>query len=432
MVGLGVLVLGACGPEDSGSGASRERPALPSFSPAGAAAQGSSTMAMEGSAAPLVARDMSYPARPVEYRLAGGVEAGRSTAPAYRIEPGERPDDAAMRRIAEALGMQGTPVEEDGQLVLRDGAAERRLTFPVPGQGWSYDSGSLGSLDKVTSSVGSAVCRPDGTCEETSSSAPPPPPPPALPDLPSKDEARAIALRFAERIGLDATAREVGGEPSYGWTVVLTPDVGGLPVRGMETYVVIGSRGAIVNGSGAFMTVEKVADYPLASVADAFERSGLADGGGWVGIAGGGREPAIAVDSGAPMTATDAPEPAPAPDQPPTTAAPEVVELTAVRMVLVPAYPACPGQTMYLVPGYELTAGADRVVGPIPAVEDADLQQPPPADASSAAADDSDAMVKADACGRPVPVPAEGKEGESVPGAEPADPVAPGPATTEP
>jgi hypothetical protein len=312
---------------------------------------------------------------PVQYRMAEGVEAPATEAPAYRFVP---EGDDAKARLAKVLG--------DGNLEVRHGV-------------WYFHT-----TDQSGASV-TAECKvlPDGSCEEK---APPPPPP----GVPSAKEAEAELKTILGRLGIDTSSGRIraldAGEPVYQRAVSFEPAVGGLPVQDLTTTIAFGENGRIEFANGYLGTFEKVGDYPLVGVAEAYDRFqvGMVGGDARVATEVGVPEPAldtpVASDGGATAgsagsagagsagqtargssgtadvapadPAADPPMDLPAEPSPPVEH--RVVEITGAEVVLTPVYPRCEGDTLFLVPSFRLQP--EEIGFAVPAVEQASVVDP--------------------------------------------------------
>jgi hypothetical protein len=242
--------------------------------------------------------------------------------PVYRLSG--TVDEARVRALADVLELAGDPVHEAGYWHLQsddavlevydDGGGywwfgiQSRETLPTDGGG----SGGCEPGPAVDCAVSSGTVAPDGagsppttvisegssgsgsctayeaedgtTVEECVSSAEPCPPdapctlpapiepqPPA--DLPSKGDARQIALDLLQATGMDVDNASVTVDGPYdAWYVTVEPKVDGVPVSGWMSSVSVGSKGAITSASGTLATPELLGDYPLIDTSAAIDR----------------------------------------------------------------------------------------------------------------------------------------------------------------
>ena len=282
---------------------------------------------LEGGAA-----DMMFPAQRVEYRLGGSLPDLPDEAPVYELAGSV--DEAAVRRVADAVGLDGATVERQGDAwVARTDDRELRVEGGVPGAPWylsegrtscgpdvpvSSDGGSVavacleavtghavtaetearagegGSVEPTEPAPPATVepcpmpdCPPGTACAQVCPAPPMPVPPPERPaDLPTKDEAERIAREVLEASGTDLTGARVKVEDGFDqWFVNVEPAVDGVPTVGLTHGVSVGPKGAIRFANGWLGDPEKGADYPLATLERAVERLQEAGGFGWTAYA---------------------------------------------------------------------------------------------------------------------------------------------------
>lgn len=318
-IGVGAIALVGRGP--SGEAA---LPALPVAGPASAAT------------ASMVGRDALVAPGTVEYRVAGDLPEPASSAPAYRL--GADTAEEVVAGLAAALGLRGDVEATPAEWAVYDGSAGLHVARQ-PGLPWWYasvDGSRCAGPDTVVASDGPApsAC-PDGVVAAeqaeraeraeavaaAASSAPsrpgdtascemPPCPegqaciqvcpdgspvvePPRPADLPTEDEAARIARRLLADLGLDAASLRVD-DGFDRWFVTAEHRVGGLPVLGFESGVVVGRQGRVESANGHLGTPEHLGDYPLAGVGAGLER--LRAGGVFGGGPGGDARMALAPD----------------------------------------------------------------------------------------------------------------------------------------
>jgi hypothetical protein len=406
------LVAGACGNGDGDGAASGDLPLLPSSgggaggdaesaSGAGGARSAATAMAAEGDDA--AASDMAIapmePYQPVEYRLADDIEKMGGKAPAYRLEA--TVDEGTVRRLADAFGVKGTAKEENGSWNITDPASRARGLYVSPDGTFNFYDESAAMRAEA-----SAVCSSDGKCEDTT------PAEPALPsNLPSESEARKAAEEAFDKAGVDLGDREARIDRSdYNVAVSYSTSLDGTEVEGWGFVASFGDNAQLQYVSGSLANPSEIGQYPLVETKAAYDRwSAGMGGGGRVGIA---TDTAVAEPAvGAPASGggTDAVAPETVPTLPP-----KIVEIDRVEQVLLVEYGRCPGDPMYLVPGYRLYAG-DDVYASIPAVADEYLaaSQDAPDPAGDRATSSGDSFE---------PCPNTGV-GETEPGREPDSPT---------
>ncbi len=301
---------------------------------------------MKGAAsadASAIAEPMLAPLQPVEYRLADGAKAPASSAPAYKLVPG---GDLTSRQVAAALALQGD--EADGVEVEQ-------------GIGWFYAAGGQDGVVS-SSSVGCAASTPApvrSTPEDDACGDVPEPQPPA--GVPTAAEAEARFREVLDRLGVDVTKGKVEGDlggDDFARSVRFTPEVDGTLVPGLETTVTYGGEGRVEYAQGFSGRFEKLGDYPLVAMDEAFRRF-QAGRGGIEPMVGRGDAVAEAVpadvpakapaaDDGPTMTIEPQPDPLPVPLEP------RIVEITGAELTFQLVYPFCEGGDYFLVPAYRL------------------------------------------------------------------------------
>lgn len=365
-VGLVVaLVAGACGNGDGdASSSSGDLPLLPSSGggdEGAAAAETASGSATGGSAttgdATITRIAPSGPYQPIEYRLADGIDPMGGEGGAYRLDAVV--DEAVVKKLAAAFGIDGVPKEQRGYWTVGD-PATKALQVDAAGMFNVHDNTTSQTAEA------SAVCSSDGHCDAPAPTAPPKPA-----NLPSDDAAKEAATELFERAGIDVEASVVLVDRSdYYVSVAMQPSLDGAEVEGWGFVATFGDNAELQYASGSLARPSKIGDYPLVDTEAAYERWTSGMGGDRVGVAVDTVEPAPAV--GAPEPAVGMPAYGTAPETVPTLP-PKIVEIDRVEQVLLTEYARCPGEPMYLVPGYRLYAG-DEPYATIPAVAGEYLQ----------------------------------------------------------
>jgi hypothetical protein len=318
VAGVGLLVV----TDDDGTSLAADLPKLP--------------VGVLGELSTRAAAADSMLAGPVEWRVQGDLPKLDDHATAYRLDA---PTDAAVRRLTTAL--------PDARLAGPRG----EWTLAPTGVGCSPPPPGAAPDTPVSCASGTvstaAPCPPEAICE-----IPRPQAPPA--DLPSEEDARAIALRTLDAAGFDTSGHvEVFG-PGDAWEVMANPKVHGRRVFGAANHLSVGPKGVILRGGGQLLAADAIGDYPLVSTEKGVERlKAQGNGGGFP--ARGGPEPAIAIDSDAPIQQQ-----------------PVVRTITGVTLGLQPTFGTTEG---YLAPIF-LFETDDGGVVPVPAVIDELLEQP--------------------------------------------------------
>ncbi|WP_308310428.1 hypothetical protein [Streptomyces sp. CC210A] len=184
--------------------------------------------------------------------MAGTLPDGPGTAHTYRPKGTVDADDVA--RLADLLGVEGTPVEEHGAWRVgpqKDGSgAVLRVDAQAPAT-WTYHVGG-----PVTDNCpkGKKACPPDG-----GRSGKPV----------GEDAAKRAAAPVLEGLGL-ADARLDASQVMDGVRVVnADPVVAGLPTYDWSTGIRVGTGGAVVGGSGRLLEPVRAAEYPVMTAQEA-------------------------------------------------------------------------------------------------------------------------------------------------------------------
>ncbi|MFF4035804.1 hypothetical protein ACFYZ2_39720 [Streptomyces sviceus] len=183
----------------------------------------------------------------VTYRVDGSLPDGPDSAPVYRTQGQVTEDDVA--RLAEALGVDGTPVAQ-GQVWrvgVKDGSGPSlQVNRQAPGA-WTFQRYS-----PVIDDCGSAtVC---GQKPET------PTGPPVSTAVAEKAAAPVLKALGQDTAKLDAS--QVMGAQRI---VNADPLVGGLPTYGWATGVTVNGQGEVVGGTGQLKAPVKSDTYPVLS-----------------------------------------------------------------------------------------------------------------------------------------------------------------------
>lgn len=309
-------------------------------------------------------------------------------APAYRLRGNV--DEAAVRALADALGVAGelvhdgpawTVAGEGGTLEVYEGGAQwwyssefyeesaagsgsssgsagGGLACPESGDDVVVDCGvtTMTTYPECTASDGSAGCitgecppntecvvpdtvPPDVECDLTDGCAEPLPVPVEPPaDLPSEDEARAIALELLAATGFDVDGADVTVDRPYdAWYVTVEPRVDGL-LSGLLASASVGSGGEVTSAGGYLGDPERLGDYPLLDTRAAIDRANAQQAeGGWFAYSPRG---GMAMDTGvataeAPMSAASCAA------EPGTTATTECEDTFSVEVPTTPTTYPC-------------------------------------------------------------------------------------------
>ncbi|MEV6960466.1 hypothetical protein AB0M97_14955 [Streptomyces sp. NPDC051207] len=204
------------------------------------------------------------------YRAAGTLPEGPGSAPVYRAAGQVTRGEVA--RLAGALGVDGTPVEQ-GQtwrIGPKDGAGPSlQVNRQAPGT-WTfyrYAPGTDNCTGRLTCASGPAAGGPAaGPVGE--------------------EAAKKAAAPVLKAVGQDdarLSARQVHGANRV---VNAEPLVGGLPTYGWSTGITVGASGEVVGASGQLKAPVKGDTYPVLDAERTLELLNAAPGGGPVGIGG--------------------------------------------------------------------------------------------------------------------------------------------------
>lgn len=267
-----------------------------------------------GEASAPAAADMAMMAW-ITYVAGDDLPALGGSGAAYRL-PGAI-DAGDVAKVARALGLDGevTPGEGNWRVQTSQGSLE---VYEGGGGSWWYnstvspvrgDEQAVASGGASAGSVGSTGCEPSAGDPEANKAcagvavAPPatvvttvpavggvaecppdakcidPGPPEAItppPDLPSKAEAREIALDLLAATGMGIEGARVTIEGPYeAWFVNVELQVDGVLVSGLGGSVTVGSKGEVTNASGYLGRLERLGDYPVLDTRSAIERLNL-------------------------------------------------------------------------------------------------------------------------------------------------------------
>ena len=336
-----------------------------------------------------------YPYGVIVYKAGANLPALDGSGRAYKVTG---IDADAARRLADAFGFND--ITPDADSTFTKGDAQLTLS---PSGFWGYTRQSSGG--DVSSSGVAVACAPDTDC---------PAPPTTIPqhpaDLPSQDEATAIAIALVQRAGIDTENATISVDDFVTqWSVRIEPVVDGLPTEGMTTSVTIGEGGVVEYANGIFGHPQAADEYPLIGTSAAIDRLNKGEGFAGPRPLMGAAEDATAAASGepGPITGSEpgsvgsgepgsvAPgEPVPPPScettipsdvpcapepVPPVTGTippppPQEITITGAEQILLYAS-SYTGEESWLVPGYRFTT--DQGVGPsVLAIDDSFLTPP--------------------------------------------------------
>ncbi|MFF7562823.1 hypothetical protein ACFZB4_23000 [Streptomyces pseudovenezuelae] len=182
----------------------------------------------------------------VTYRVDGSLPDGPGSAPVYRVQGQVTEDD--VTRLAEALGVDGTPVAQ-GQVWrvgVKDGSGPSlQVNRQAPGA-WTFQRYS----PVVDDCTGATVCGK----EQTPTGRPV-----------SEAVAENAAAPVLKAVGQGAAKLDASQVMGAQRVVNADPVVGGLPTYGWATGVTVNGQGEVVGGSGQLKAPVKSDTYPVLS-----------------------------------------------------------------------------------------------------------------------------------------------------------------------
>ncbi|MFF9894295.1 hypothetical protein [Streptomyces longispororuber] len=203
------------------------------------------------------------------YRAVGELPKGPDSAAVYA--PRGEVTRESVTRLAEALGLSGTPVAQGDAWRLgpaNDGSGPSlQVARKAPGT-WTFSRHEPGGGDNCRKG---RPC-PDGTSPETGT---------PVGEAAAK-KAAAPVLKALGQDGAKLDARQLMGSVRV---VNASPEVDGLPTYGWSTGVQVDGDGQVVGGSGHLAALRKGATYPVVSAEKALDLLN-ASGNGRVGIGG--------------------------------------------------------------------------------------------------------------------------------------------------
>ncbi|KUF15371.1 hypothetical protein [Streptomyces silvensis] len=222
-----------------------------------------------------------------------------------------------VSRLAEALGLSGTPVVRDGTWRVgpsNDGSGPAlQVGKEAPGT-WTYTRHQAPGSDNCLKGK-RCPGQGGGTADRSPAELHPDDSGGAVGEAAAK-KAAAPVLKAAGLDGAKLDARQLMGSVRV---VNADPEVAGLPTYGWSTGVQVGADGGVVGASGRLTEPEKGATYPVVSADKALDLLNKSGGGGHVDIGGcaspvphgdGGKESGKDSSKDAPCPEDFAPRPA--------------------------------------------------------------------------------------------------------------------------
>ncbi|MFG2130451.1 hypothetical protein ACGFNV_21915 [Streptomyces sp. NPDC048751] len=197
------------------------------------------------------------------YKVDGELPDGPGSAPVYWAKG--QVGKAEVASLAEALGVDGTPVAEGGVWKVGPAKAGEGPTLQVDRQApgaWTFTRYTPGTDD---CKGGAALCRKD-------------PMAPAV-DPVSVETAKKAAAPILKALGQDDAKVDASQVMGAQRVVNADPEVDGLPTYGWTTGLTVGAQGEVVGGSGQLDAPVKGATYPVLSAQKTLDLMKTAPGG---------------------------------------------------------------------------------------------------------------------------------------------------------
>ncbi|MFE4668483.1 hypothetical protein ACFRFC_26240, partial [Streptomyces sp. NPDC056734] len=208
------------------------------------------------------------------YRAVGELPQGPADAPVYTVHGDIGADD--VTRLADALGIAGTPVAEGP-------------SWRIGGQDGQGPSLSVSRQGPGTWTFHQYVPGPDGCQSATTCAEPPDGPAGAVDgtgDPVGEAEARALAAPVLRALGQDDAEVDASQVMGAQRMVNAEPQVDGLPTHGRPTQLTIGTQGELLGGSGQLSPPVEAATYPVLGAEETLGLLNATSGDGRVGIGG--------------------------------------------------------------------------------------------------------------------------------------------------
>ncbi|MGW5334902.1 hypothetical protein [Streptomyces bauhiniae] len=199
-----------------------------------------------GTGSPGIAVGEPDPNGTVHYVVEGDLPDGPDSAPVHLAD--DKAGKSEVARLAEALGIDGTPVADGNG--WRAGEREGGPVLRVTGADWSYTRYAPGTDN----------CRKVTVCSQD----------PAAPaDEPvGTAEAERVARPVLKALGQDDAKLDASQVMGGRRVVNADPVVDGLPTYGWTTGLTVDEKGDLVGGHGMLARLTKGATYPVLGAAD--------------------------------------------------------------------------------------------------------------------------------------------------------------------
>ncbi|GGS21618.1 hypothetical protein AB0E75_19865 [Streptomyces griseoviridis] len=209
------------------------------------ASGGSDGRTSSGATPPPLALDSPAADGATAYRTAGPLPDGPDAAPVYRAAG--RVTEEQVRRLAEALGLDGEPVVRGASWTVgtaADGSGPvLRVAREAPGN-WTFQR---------SAATGDDCGRKDTVCANA----------PADTGPVSEAAAEKAAAPVLAAVGQHRADLDAGQVLGARRAVNAEPEIGGLPTDGWTTGVIVGAGGEVVGGSGRVSAPVKGETYPV-------------------------------------------------------------------------------------------------------------------------------------------------------------------------
>jgi hypothetical protein len=279
-----------------------------------------------------------------------GIPDEGGAAPGYLLSAGTTDPAALADALAATLGVAGGVREQDGMWVAGSADWTGPVVSVMRSAGvltWSYSDSSIavgcaepavtpaaqeGAVADAATAVAPDACTPTGE------------------PVPSADEARRLATRILDAIGLDSAGlRWTTQTDGFSATAAAVREIDGTATP-IAHWFAFGPKGAVQNASGTVADLVAIPAYPTLGARSAILR---AQRPGWGALLAPGGDMRI-MEAAAPSTTT-APPPAPTIDGRP------VAQIPIARTVATSARPTVvtwyqPDGSTLLVPGYAIAA----------------------------------------------------------------------------
>ncbi|MDQ1496170.1 MAG: hypothetical protein QOG69_2653 [Actinomycetota bacterium] len=194
------------------------------------------------------------------YVLAGTLPDKPTHAPVWRWAKAPATEKDVVK-LGKALGVTGTPQRHPYGWLLSSATGEVRVSDAVGSQ-WSYTRADLVTCSPYMVDIDH---NPDGSTSSGCGVAVSPDQ--AIPNGPDDAAARAAVAPLIAALGVKGDEQVSPGAPAS--SVMVSPEVGGLPTQGIETSIDVDSKG-VRSAFGRLTTPAAGDDYPLRTAKQGF------------------------------------------------------------------------------------------------------------------------------------------------------------------